>query len=88
MYLKLIFPVTSFPFLENHPHGEAMCVMAEELRSCGLKICQMPIELGREREECFFNLFPFFFFLHKCLYFTESKMSTNDISKMIMSIGN
>lgn len=49
MYLKLIFPATSFSFLGNHLDGEGMCTMAEELRSCGLKFCQMIIELGRER---------------------------------------
>lgn len=85
MHLKLIFPATSFSFLENHPDGEGMCIMAEKLRSCGLKFCQMPIGLGREREECFFNLFHIFY---KCLYFTESKMSMSDISKMTMIIVN
>lgn len=54
MYLKFIFPATSFSFLENHPGGKGMCIMAEELRSCGLKLCQMLIELGRERGEWFF----------------------------------
>lgn len=57
MYLKLIFPATSFSFLENHLDGEGMRIMAEELRSHGLMCCQMLKELGKERGAGFFNLF-------------------------------